>query len=44
MTMVQQMIIVFFVCQSLIDKNRNLDALIYYPTLLPSIRYRKKFF
>ena len=36
MTTVQQTIIVFFVYKSLTDKNRNLDALIYYPTLLPS--------
>ena len=36
MTTVQQTIIVFFVCKSLTDKNRNLDALIHYPTLLPS--------
>ena len=41
MTTVQQMIIVFFVCKSLTDKNRNLEALIYYPTLLPIDRSRK---
>ena len=35
MTTVQQMITVFFVCKSLTDMNRNLDAIIYYPTLLP---------
>lgn len=35
MTTVQQMITVFFVCKSLTDTNRNLDAKIYYPTLLP---------
>ena len=35
MTTVQQMITVFFVCKSLTDMNRNLDVIIYYPTLLP---------
>lgn len=35
MTTVQQMITVFFVCKSLTDTNRNLDAKIYYPLLLP---------
>lgn len=35
MTTVQQVITVFFVCKSLTDTNRNLDAIIYYPTLLP---------
>jgi len=35
MTTVQQMITMFFVCKSLTDMNRNLDAIIYYPTLFP---------
>lgn len=35
MMTLQQMITVFFVCKSLTDTNRNLDAIIYYPTLLP---------
>lgn len=35
MTTVQQMITVFFVCKSLTDTNRNLDAKIYYPLFLP---------
>ena len=42
MTTVQQTIIVLFVCKSLTDKNRNLDAIIYYPTLFQEIAEKEK--